>query len=171
MVLTPEMVNAQFSLIDTRISTPDADKNKKEQDLFPYGNRMPPTNIPVSLHGFVPRSVTRGALNDKNYLKAIFAKMLFRFQRRFLFFKAFCLDSRIFLLFTFLKTNLKIFIFLFKKSNAYTKYRNENFFIKMNFQPSNRPLFTKFDNSIAEFFLNNIQLLLKKGIIPTLKNL
>lgn len=51
MTLTPEMVNAQFSLVDP--STPS--QEKVPADAFPNGNRMPVTNIPVSGHGPVPR--------------------------------------------------------------------------------------------------------------------
>ncbi|XP_052248642.1 cilia- and flagella-associated protein 221-like isoform X2 [Dreissena polymorpha] len=49
--LTPEMVNAQFVLIDP--STPTDEK--VPADAFPHGNRMPATNIPVSAHGPVAR--------------------------------------------------------------------------------------------------------------------
>ncbi|XP_052810008.1 cilia- and flagella-associated protein 221-like isoform X2 [Mya arenaria] len=51
VILTPEMVNAQFILIDP--STPT--EEKIPSDAFPHGNRMPATNIPVSGHGPVPR--------------------------------------------------------------------------------------------------------------------
>ncbi|XP_071157794.1 cilia- and flagella-associated protein 221-like isoform X2 [Mytilus edulis] len=51
VTLTPEMVTAQFSLIDT--STPTDEKTS--QDVFPYGNKLPTTNIPVSAYGPVPR--------------------------------------------------------------------------------------------------------------------
>ncbi|XP_064648100.1 cilia- and flagella-associated protein 221-like [Lineus longissimus] len=49
--LTPAMVNAQFALIDT--STPTDEKPK--DDMFPQGNKMPATNIPVASTGPVPR--------------------------------------------------------------------------------------------------------------------
>ncbi|GFO40892.1 cilia- and flagella-associated protein 221-like [Plakobranchus ocellatus] len=50
--LKPEMVNVQFTLIDP--SSPSQDP-KQPGDLFPYGNRMPSTSIPVGAHGPVPR--------------------------------------------------------------------------------------------------------------------
>jgi len=50
--LTPEMVNAQFALIDASQPTED---NKPASDSFPFGNKMPATNIPVGTNGPVPR--------------------------------------------------------------------------------------------------------------------
>lgn len=50
------MVGAQFHLIEVaKVSTPDVDQKKKEGEMFPYGNRMPPTNIPVGMNGPVAR--------------------------------------------------------------------------------------------------------------------
>ncbi|XP_060601443.1 cilia- and flagella-associated protein 221-like [Ruditapes philippinarum] len=51
VALTPDMVNAQFQMIDP--STP-ADE-KVQVDAFPHGNKMPASNIPVSSYGPVPR--------------------------------------------------------------------------------------------------------------------
>ncbi|XP_046335996.1 cilia- and flagella-associated protein 221-like isoform X2 [Haliotis rufescens] len=51
--LTPEMVNAQFTLIDGSQSSSSDDK--LSNDLFPYGNKMPAANIPVGPAGPVPR--------------------------------------------------------------------------------------------------------------------
>lgn len=51
VALTPDMVNAQFQLIDQTIPT----EEKIPADAFPHGNRMPATNIPVSAFGPVPR--------------------------------------------------------------------------------------------------------------------
>ncbi|XP_053374338.1 cilia- and flagella-associated protein 221-like [Mercenaria mercenaria] len=51
VALTPDMVNAQFQMIDP--STPA--EEKVPVDAFPHGNRMPATNIPVSAYGPVPR--------------------------------------------------------------------------------------------------------------------
>lgn len=55
--LVPEMVNAQFPLIDTNAPAPAVDEKqqKKEDDNFPHGNKMPQTNIPVSHMGPVAR--------------------------------------------------------------------------------------------------------------------
>lgn len=50
--LKPEMVNVQFALIDP--SSPSQDP-KQTGDMFPYGNRMPSSSIPVGAHGPVPR--------------------------------------------------------------------------------------------------------------------
>ncbi|XP_012939614.1 cilia- and flagella-associated protein 221 [Aplysia californica] len=52
VTLKPEMVSAQFDLIDP--SSPSEDQ-KMPADMFPYGNRMPATNIPVGSHGPVAR--------------------------------------------------------------------------------------------------------------------
>ena len=51
VTLSPEMVTAQFSMID--MSTPMDEKTS--QDVFPYGNKLPTTNIPVSTYGPVAR--------------------------------------------------------------------------------------------------------------------
>lgn len=50
--LTPDMVNAQFSMIDP-MSSPE--EIKTGGDIFPLGNKMPSTNIPVGICGPVPR--------------------------------------------------------------------------------------------------------------------
>ncbi|XP_033097701.1 cilia- and flagella-associated protein 221-like [Anneissia japonica] len=50
IMLTPDMVSAEFSLID-RPLTPD----DKESDEFPYGTKLPTHNNPVSSTGPVPR--------------------------------------------------------------------------------------------------------------------
>ncbi|XP_041366512.1 cilia- and flagella-associated protein 221-like [Gigantopelta aegis] len=47
--LTPQMVNAQFSLVE---STTDENITS---DMFPHGNKMPTSNIPVGVDGPVPR--------------------------------------------------------------------------------------------------------------------
>lgn len=69
--LRPEMVSAQFDLIDPtspneetksstnldetqRMSVPE-ESEYCDNDMFPYGNRMPSTNIPVGSHGPVAR--------------------------------------------------------------------------------------------------------------------
>ncbi|XP_023930131.1 cilia- and flagella-associated protein 221-like [Lingula anatina] len=51
--LTPEMVNAQFSLIDP--SQVPEEKDKHASEVFPHGNKMPLTNVPVGVAGPVPR--------------------------------------------------------------------------------------------------------------------
>lgn len=51
VILTPEMVNAQFPVVDP--TTPQDDKPSGDQ--FPHGNKLPATNIPVSSYGPVPR--------------------------------------------------------------------------------------------------------------------
>lgn len=51
VMLTPDMVTAQFPLIDMSAPTDE----KASQDVFPYGNKLPATNIPVSTYGPVPR--------------------------------------------------------------------------------------------------------------------
>jgi len=73
--LKPEMVSAQFDLIDPSTpsedhktpqpvnqedlnaakSVPEEDNDDGDPDMFPYGNRMPNTNIPVGSHGPVAR--------------------------------------------------------------------------------------------------------------------
>lgn len=50
--LTPEMVNAQYAMVDV---TTQPEEVKPGGDVFPLGNRMPPTNIPVGTFGPVPR--------------------------------------------------------------------------------------------------------------------
>ncbi|XP_076466697.1 LOW QUALITY PROTEIN: cilia- and flagella-associated protein 221-like [Babylonia areolata] len=50
--LTPDMVNAQFALIDASLPAEDS---KPASDSFPLGNKMPATNIPVGANGPVPR--------------------------------------------------------------------------------------------------------------------
>lgn len=51
VVLTPDMVNAQFPVLD-----PNGPSDEKiSADSFPYGNKLPSTNIPVSSTGPVPR--------------------------------------------------------------------------------------------------------------------
>ncbi|KAK2178566.1 hypothetical protein NP493_535g01047 [Ridgeia piscesae] len=52
--LTPEMIKAQFPFIQAPSDVTAPSKNKKS-DMFPEGNRMPPTNLPVSSTGPVPR--------------------------------------------------------------------------------------------------------------------
>ncbi|KAL8567912.1 hypothetical protein ACOMHN_059034 [Nucella lapillus] len=52
VILTPDMVNAQFSLIDDSLP---AEESKPASDTFPLGNKMPATNIPVGPNGPVPR--------------------------------------------------------------------------------------------------------------------
>ncbi|XP_074658961.1 cilia- and flagella-associated protein 221-like [Tubulanus polymorphus] len=52
VMLTPQMVNAQFSLVDIDAET---STEKPKEDMFPFGNKMPATNIPVSATGPVPR--------------------------------------------------------------------------------------------------------------------
>lgn len=49
--LTPEMVNAQFPIVDPSLSA----EEKPSIEVFPQGNKMPSTNIPVSAQGPVPR--------------------------------------------------------------------------------------------------------------------
>ncbi|KAK7486204.1 hypothetical protein BaRGS_00022527, partial [Batillaria attramentaria] len=51
--LTPDMVNAQFSLVDATTIAPE--DVKTGGDVFPLGNKMPSTNIPVGAAGPVPR--------------------------------------------------------------------------------------------------------------------
>lgn len=51
MTLTPDMVAAQFSIIDPKVPT----EEKIAPDSFPHGNKLPSTNIPVSTYGPVPR--------------------------------------------------------------------------------------------------------------------
>ncbi|XP_062604429.1 cilia- and flagella-associated protein 221-like isoform X2 [Saccostrea cucullata] len=51
MSLTPDMVSAQFSIIDPKVPT----EEKVAPDTFPHGNKLPSTNIPVSTYGPVPR--------------------------------------------------------------------------------------------------------------------
>ncbi|XP_060070730.1 cilia- and flagella-associated protein 221-like [Ylistrum balloti] len=51
VILTPGMVNAQFPVLD-----PNGPSDEKiSVDTFPYGNKLPTTNIPVSSNGPVPR--------------------------------------------------------------------------------------------------------------------
>lgn len=50
--LTPGMVNAQFTLVDASLPADDA---KPAADTFPFGNKMPATNIPVGPNGPVAR--------------------------------------------------------------------------------------------------------------------
>ena len=57
LTLTPAMVAAQFKFIEPRVADAeetDAKKDKKDE-MFPYGPRMPSTNIPVSHTGPVQR--------------------------------------------------------------------------------------------------------------------
>ncbi|XP_061186055.1 cilia- and flagella-associated protein 221-like [Saccostrea echinata] len=51
MILTPDMVSAQFAIIDPKVPT----EEKVAPDTFPHGNKLPSTNIPVSTYGPVPR--------------------------------------------------------------------------------------------------------------------
>ncbi|XP_067649334.1 cilia- and flagella-associated protein 221-like isoform X1 [Haliotis asinina] len=53
--LTPEMVNAQFNLIDGSQLLSSTSDDKLPSDLFPHGNKMPSANIPVGPAGPVPR--------------------------------------------------------------------------------------------------------------------
>ena len=65
VTLTPAMVNAQFQMVDTHVvdstqeGAPPATggQGQRKDDMFPYGPRMPPTNIPVAQTGPVPRWV------------------------------------------------------------------------------------------------------------------
>lgn len=54
VVLTPEMVNSQFALIDASSAAANEDP-KPTSDNFPFGPKMPSTNIPVGGNGPVPR--------------------------------------------------------------------------------------------------------------------
>ncbi|CAF0716214.1 unnamed protein product [Brachionus calyciflorus] len=50
--LTPEMVNSQFNLPDI---FEIRERNAREESQFPYGDKIPSSNMPVSLYGQVSR--------------------------------------------------------------------------------------------------------------------
>ena len=71
LMLTPLMVEAMFHLVEHRfadadeIAMADARRNDaKKDDMFPYGPRMPSTNIPVSHTGPVQRCVCAHTIHN-----------------------------------------------------------------------------------------------------------
>ncbi|CAH1789213.1 unnamed protein product [Owenia fusiformis] len=74
VTLTPEMVNAQFELINpaTAGTLATGGQDKPSSDMFPYGSKMPATNVPVSSTGPVPREKREQELDyflNKKYNK------------------------------------------------------------------------------------------------------
>lgn len=82
VALTPDMVCAQFHLIDSPSTSQEGEQRTKprDTDMFPYGNRMPPTNIPVSNTGPVARQKREEEL--EYFMKKKYNRLGSKFQGR-----------------------------------------------------------------------------------------